>query len=154
MKLVILSVGKPKNPLFKSQVEEYYRRVSGSVACEWQVIQETVGKRNIHTSVIGDGNGILRRLTERDYCVLMDQDGESMTSIRFSEWFFSKLGTVPGRMVLIVGGPFGVPPRVRERSDQIISLSDMTLTHEMCLLLLLEQIYRAITIKRGGRYHH
>lgn len=101
-----------------------------------------------------EGAGILRKLSERDYCVLLDQDGSSMTSLCFSEWLFDRLGTVSGRIVLVVGGPFGVSTQVRERADLKISLSDMTLTHEMCLLLLFEQIYRAVTIERGGSYHH
>lgn len=154
MKLVILSVGKPKNRLLRSQVEEYHRRVEGSITCEWQVVPECVGKKSISVSIADEGNGILRKLNERDYCVLLDQNGVSMTSIRFSEWLFKRLGTAPGRIVLVVGGPFGVSDQVKDRSDMKISLSNMTLTHEMCLLLLFEQIYRAITIERGGRYHH
>lgn len=154
MKIVILSVGKPKNQLFKSQVEEYHRRVTGSITSEWQVVPESVGKGSITSSINEEGTGILRKLSERDYCVLLDQNGDSMTSMRFSEWLFYKLGTVSGRIVFVVGGPFGVSAKIRERSDKKVSLSDMTLTHEMCLLLLFEQIYRAITIERGGRYHH
>lgn len=154
MKLVILSVGKPKNRLLKSQVEEYHRRVAGSITCEWQVVPESVGKGTVPASIIEESAGIFKKLSKRDYCVLLDQDGNSMTSNQFSEWLFHKLGTISGRIVFVVGGPFGVSSQIHERADLKFSLSDMTLTHEMCLLLLCEQIYRAITIERGGRYHH
>ena len=154
MKIFVLSVGKPKNRLFKSQVEEYHRRVAGSITCEWQVVPESVGKGSVPASIIEESAGILKKLSERDYFVLLDQDGDSMTSKLFSEWLFHKLGTISGRIVFVVGGPFGVSSQIQGRADRKVSLSDMTLTHEMSLLLLFEQIYRAITIERGGRYHH
>ncbi|MDO9509057.1 MAG: 23S rRNA (pseudouridine(1915)-N(3))-methyltransferase RlmH [Thermovirgaceae bacterium] len=154
MKLLILSVGKPRNPLFKSQVEEYYGRVSSAITCEWQIVPEGSGKKPTGISLAEDGTGLLRKLNHRDYFVLLDDAGDTMTSVGFSGWLFEKLGSVPGRLVLAVGGPFGVTPLVRERADMKISLSAMTLPHEMCLLILFEQIYRAITIERGGRYHH
>lgn len=154
MKLLILSVGKPRNPLFKFHVEEYHRRVSGAISCEWQIVPDVSGKKPEGGSLAEEGSGLLRKLNDRDYFVLLDEAGETMTSVRFSEWLFGKLRIVPGRLVLAVGGPFGVSLPVRERAEMKISLSKLTLPHEMCLLLLFEQIYRAVTIERGGRYHH
>lgn len=154
MKLLIISIGKPKNPLFKFQVEEYHRRVSGSIPCEWLIVPDVSGKKTEGGSLEEEGSGLLRKLNDRDYFVLLDETGDTMTSVRFSGWLFEKLRIVPGRLVLAVGGPFGVSLAVRERAEMKISLSKLTLPHEMCLLLLFEQVYRAITIEKGGRYHH
>jgi 23S rRNA (pseudouridine1915-N3)-methyltransferase len=53
-----------------------------------------------------------------------------------------------------VGGPYGFAPNVYERADEKISLSQMTLSHQMIRLLFVEQVYRAMTILNGEPYHH
>ena len=58
-----------------------------------------------------------------------------------------------GRICFIIGGPLGLSKDVLERADQVMSLSEMTLTHEMTRLILTEQIYRAFTIIDGHKYH-
>ena len=54
----------------------------------------------------------------------------------------------------MVGGPYGFSPEVHRRADEEISLSQMTLSHQMIRLLFVEQLYRAMTILRGEPYHH
>lgn len=154
MKLLVISVGRPRNRLFQSEVEEYHHRVASSISCEWIAVAESAGRVSASDSIAGEGVRILKKMNKRDYCVLLDQNGRSMTSDEFSKWLFSRLGSVPGRMVLVVGGAFGLSQSVKERSDMKLSLSGMTLTHEMSLLLLFEQLYRAVTIEKGGSYHH
>jgi 23S rRNA (pseudouridine1915-N3)-methyltransferase len=57
-------------------------------------------------------------------------------------------------VVCVVGGAYGVSPEVRARADVTLRLSDMTLPHELALVLLLEQLYRAYAIASGHPYHH
>ena len=65
-----------------------------------------------------------------------------------------KLQTVPKRLVLLIGGPYGFSERIYEAAQQKISLSKMTFSHQMVRLFLVEQLYRAFTIIRGEPYHH
>ncbi|MEJ2726135.1 MAG: 23S rRNA (pseudouridine(1915)-N(3))-methyltransferase RlmH, partial [Deltaproteobacteria bacterium] len=58
-----------------------------------------------------------------------------------------------GWVCLAIGGPLGLSKALLERSDKVLSLSRLTLTHEMSRLVLLEQVYRAFTIIRGEKYH-
>lgn len=58
------------------------------------------------------------------------------------------------RLVFLIGGPWGVAPSVRERADVLLSLSAMTLPHEIARIVLCEQLYRALSILRGEPYHH
>jgi 23S rRNA (pseudouridine1915-N3)-methyltransferase len=154
LKLLVISVGRPRNRLYKSEVEEYHHRVAASISCEWMAVPESTGRVSAAASIAVEGARILKKMNKRDYCVILDQNGRSMTSSEFSKWIFFRLGSVPGRMVLVVGGAFGLSELVKERSDMKLSLSGMTLTHEMSLLLLFEQLYRAVTIEKGGSYHH
>ena len=59
-----------------------------------------------------------------------------------------------GRIVFVIGGAFGLSGEVRDRANHLLSLSKMTMPHELCRVFLLEQVYRACTILRGVDYHH
>ncbi|MBQ8737516.1 MAG: 23S rRNA (pseudouridine(1915)-N(3))-methyltransferase RlmH, partial [Bacteroidaceae bacterium] len=65
-----------------------------------------------------------------------------------------KLNSTPRRLVLIIGGPYGFSDSVRERASELISLSQMTFSHQMVRLIFVEQLYRAMTIINGEPYHH
>ena len=153
MKLVILSVGRPKNPLYKNGIEEYHRRIGSCVPFQWEAVRSSGGKSSV-ASLREEGAAILKRINERDLLALLEDSGNSFTSEGFSRWLFEKLRGTGGRVILCVGGPFGVSGAVKARADVLVSLSPMTLTHDMSLLLLFEQIYRAIAIEKGTGYHH
>jgi 23S rRNA (pseudouridine1915-N3)-methyltransferase len=57
-------------------------------------------------------------------------------------------------LTLIIGGAYGLSDEVKQRAELLLSLSDMTLTHQMARLLLLEQLYRGFTIVRNEPYHN
>jgi 23S rRNA (pseudouridine1915-N3)-methyltransferase len=154
LKILVLSVGKPRNPLLKNEVEDYQQRVSTRIPCGWEHVRESSGKKPRHVIASEEGMALLKKVGERDYFVLLDESGKTMTSVGFSEWLFRTVSETPGKTILAVGGAFGVSREVKERANEILSLSSMTLTHEMSLLLLFEQIYRAVTIEKGGNYHH
>lgn len=65
-----------------------------------------------------------------------------------------KMAASPRRLVFIIGGPYGFAPSIHQLAAKEISLSQMTLSHQMIRLLFCEQIYRAMTILRGEPYHH
>ncbi len=153
MKLRIITVGKPKERFIREGIVEYVRRLSSSFPLDIRSLPDVRGGAP-ETAMEKTGRAILKELSPRDHAVLLDEAGDSMPSVRFSSHLFSTLESVSGRLVFVVGGPFGVSREVRQRSDEMLSLSPMTMTHEMCLLLLSEQIYRAWTIREGMSYHH
>ncbi len=84
--------------------------------------------------------------------VLLDQRGAAMTSEEMANWL--KSATVDGNTTNIaVGPPDGFSKELKKSASQIISLSQLTLTHEMAAALLMEQLYRASEINRGSPYH-
>jgi 23S rRNA (pseudouridine1915-N3)-methyltransferase len=91
--------------------------------------------------------GKIMKQTEGYY--LLDEKGTEFTSVEFAHFLKGK-----DVVDFVVGGPFGVAFEVKEKAIGKISLSRMTLTHEMARLLLLEQLYRAFTILKGKEYHH
>ena len=93
------------------------------------------------------------RLKEGSRLVLMDAGGRAFDSLKFARWLETRLGE--GRpLVFLVGSATGVDEEVRRRADETISLSPLTVPHDLARIVLLEQIYRAMTIMRGKRYHY
>ena len=101
-----------------------------------------------------EGAAMLSSLQPGDFLMLMDERGKEYTSRQFSKFISDKMVTLPGRLVLAIGGPYGFSQAVYARADALMSLSKMTFPHEMARLFTVEQIYRAMTILKGEPYHH
>jgi 23S rRNA (pseudouridine1915-N3)-methyltransferase len=152
MKLLVLAVGKPKKPWAREACEEYLQRLRGYVSLGFEPLPPAKG--NAFQSSEKEGKSILGSINSGDSVVLLDERGNSLESCGFSKKITALLGSARGRVVFVVGGAYGVSPDVRTRADFILRLSDMTLPHELALVVLLEQIYRAFTIASGHPYHH
>ncbi len=85
--------------------------------------------------------------------VLLDELGDEMTSRAFAEWI-GKKRDLGDTLTFVLGGAYGFHDQIRKSAKKIIALSRMTLPHELCKLMYLEQLYRAHTILEGRGYHH
>ena len=84
---------------------------------------------------------------------LLEEKGKEMTSPQFADLLMKAKDT--GRSLLfILGGPYGVTPVLKTSIKNHLALSAMTLPHEWCALLFLEQMYRGCEIQKGTGYHH
>ena len=89
----------------------------------------------------------------KDYVILCDERGENISSIDFSQKL-EKCFMNSKNVVVVVGGAFGVTNEVREKADFVWSFSKLVFPHMLFRLMLTEQIYRAMEIANGGKYHH
>jgi len=104
----------------------------------------------------GCGGTIARYTALGHEVVLLDVGGREVSTREFAEFLGRRLSASSSSLrgvAFVVGGHQGVDEETRQTADHIISLSRMTLPHEMARLVLVEQIYRVMTILRGGRYH-
>lgn len=155
MKLNIISVGKPREDFIKKGISSYTKRISRYIPFNLEYLADAgSGLKDPAKVKEKEEKVILKKISPRDYVVLMDEKGSLMTSEAFSSFIFKKLPVVSGKMMFVIGGPYGVSNAVRQRCSEVISLSPMTLTHEMSFLFLTEQIYRAIMIENNTKYHH
>ena len=153
MKIIILSVGKPKDVHVVSLAEHYFKRLRSFVPVVLENVPEAkdpLPSRKVER----EGASILKILRERDFLVTLEERGECFPSLQFAEWVKASVEHAPGRVVLAIGGAFGLAEEVRRRSNFSLSLSPMTMPHELALVFLLEQLYRAFTLIRGVEYHH
>lgn len=83
----------------------------------------------------------------------LDETGKNMSSIEFAESLapFRDQGAT---LTFAIGGAYGLTPEILKASQNVISLGKMTLPHELCRLIFLEQLYRVQEIQKGSGYNH
>lgn len=153
MKIVILAVGKPRERRLASLADEYLTRIRPAGIVGVERVPDTGAKRP-EDAAEREGQELLKRIRPRDRVVLLHEDGKEQSSTGLASFLSEEMAATAGRVILIVGGPWGTSRSVRDRADVLLSLSRMTFTHEMCFLFLAEQLYRAFSILAGTGYHH
>lgn len=156
MKISLTVVGKTTDRHFIAGIDEYVQRISHYVPFSIDVIPELKGTKNLSEKEQKEREGelILKSFQAGDYIVLLDEHGRERRSIEFAQWMQKRMAAGPKRLVFVVGGPYGFSPAVYAAAQEKVSLSQMTLSHQMIRLLFTEQIYRAMTILNGEPYHH
>ncbi len=156
MKVTLLVVGKTTDKHIIALVDEYLGRLKHYLPTEVEVIPELRQTSSLTEAQQKEQEAalILARIKPGDRVVLLDEHGTERRSVDFAAWMQKKMLGGTKRLLCIVGGPYGFAPAVYDRADEKISLSQMTLSHQMIRLLFVEQVYRAMTILNGEPYHH
>ena len=155
MKTILILVGKTVNKHFIAGIEDYSERISHYMPFEIVTIPELRNTKNLseEQQKISEGDLILRQIQPSDTVVLLDEHGKEFRSIEYARWLQQKQQTAR-RLVFVIGGSYGFSDAVYSRSNEKISLSKMTFSHQMVRLIFTEQLYRARTIIKGEPYHH
>ena len=151
MKILILAVGRLKDKRVSSLAGEYLARIRPGLVSV-QMVPDHKGSPG--ERVEREGQEILQKLRPKDRLILLDEDGKSHDSEAFAAFLSREMNESSGRIVMTIGGPWGVSGAVKERAGLLLSLSPMTFPHELCFLFLAEQLYRAFSILQGSNYHH
>lgn len=149
--ITILAIGKKHEAWIELGLERYQKRLKTPWNVEWVLLP--------HSSLEGDrarqeeSERLLKRLSPTDFVILLDERGKQLNSPEFAEYFQS-LQTQSKKIVVIIGGAYGVNEEVVRRADTTLSFSHMVFPHQLVRLILVEQIYRAQSIAGGLKYHH
>ncbi len=154
MRLVILAVGTPRHPGLGDAIRDFEGRAARYFALETvEVSPGSGGGRGPEQTRDREADVLLRRLPADLAACALTREGRPMDSRALADWLGEmRTYAAPGAAFLI-GGAFGLHERVLARCERHLSLSSLTLPHEMARLVLAEQIYRAGTILRGEPYH-
>ena len=138
----IIAGGKKHASWLKEACDEYERRLRKPWNIEWQFVDEDRLPERV------------AKLSASDYVILLDEHGKILSSPELSQKLKEPLES--GRdVVLVIGGAFGhFSPEMTQRANLIWSLSNLVLPHQICRLIVTEQVYRAQDIAHGGKYHH
>lgn len=143
-KIKLVVVGKLKEKYFVDACDEYLKRLSRFTDISVMEIKDRAD------DIAAESSDVLTAL--KGYVILSDIGGELVTSEQFSELITSAL-SYRDSVVLVIGGSGGVDQRVKDRADKTISFGRMTYPHMLMRVIVLEQLYRAFTIKEGLPYH-
>ncbi len=156
MKIQVLALGKPREVFIMRGIEHYQTRLKQLLPLEWIFLPEVGKGKNLtpEQRIILEGQEFLKRIDRQDFLFLLDENGRQLRSEEFSKQIYGLLAQGQGTLIFLIGGPWGTSDELKNRANAILSLSKMTFTHEMALLLLAEQLYRAAAIEHGSKYHH
>ncbi len=148
--VALLAVGSLKTSWVRAGAEDYLRRLRDVSVLE---LQASKAKEPLKQAA-EESEKILAKMKDFDgeTCVL-DERGVSKTSKAFAATL-QKLSDRGTSVLFVLGGAYGLTDAVRSTATHVLRLSDMTLPHELCRLLFLEQLYRAQQIQKGSGYHH
>ena len=156
MKVKLILVGKTNVNYLKDGETEYDQRIKHYVNFEQLIISDVKNAKNRSSIELKnkEGQQILSKISNSDYVVLLDEKGKQFSSKEFSNFLNKKILTSTKYLVFVVGGAFGFSDEVYKRADYKLSLSKMTFTHQMIRVIFKEQLYRALTIVKGEKYHN
>ena len=158
MHILIIAVGKIKEKYLKEGIAEYEKRLRPYL--NLQILELTEEKRHPTASVSEEkdameteGERILAAISRGSFIIALNIKGTAWSSVELAEFFQQRVLAAKNQITFVIGGDLGLSPAVLSRSDMRLSLSNLTFTHPMARLLLLEQVYRACRITSGEPYH-
>jgi 23S rRNA (pseudouridine1915-N3)-methyltransferase len=152
VKIRVVAVGRDRSGLYAPAVAEYAGRLARYAKFELVEVPEARKHAGTPRARDEEGEALLARVGPRERVIALDERGDEETSAAFAR----RVGRWLERgqdVALLVGGSDGLAPAVLERADEKLALSRMTLAHRLARLVLVEQLYRAMTILRGEPYH-
>ena len=156
MQIVLITIGKNKHLYLDKGLQEYIKRMQNYVSFKIEYIPDIKKNNKTPESYIKSQESklILKKIINTDYVILLDNNGDMLSSKQFANQLQKWLLSGKKRIIFIIGGAYGFASNVYDRADQLISLSKMTFSHQMIRLFFVEQLYRSYTILNNEPYHH
>ncbi len=149
--ITVLAIGKKHEDWIQPGLVRYEKRLNQPWDVKWDLLP--------HSSLDGDrareeeSQRILGRLDDSSYVILLDETGKQLDSPALSQLCESQF-TYSKSITFIIGGAYGVNQKLQSRANFAWSLSPLVFPHQLVRLMLIEQLYRAQELARGGKYHH
>lgn len=156
MKIKIICIGKTELNYLREGCKQYFEKLTHYCPIEYIEIPENKKNKSlqIKEQKIREGKLIINALDASDKLILLDEKGESYTSLEFSQFIQKQINTSLKKIVFVIGGAYGFSEEIYKKADAMISLSPMTFSHQMVRLIFLEQLYRGFSILKNEPYHH
>lgn len=155
IKIRLIVVGSIKEKFLKDAISEYQKRLSRFAKLEIIEVEETkIQNKSEELVKKEEGDRLLKRINRDDYVILLDLKGNFLSSEELASELNSLIGKGISPITFVIGGTLGLSDEIRKRANLKISISKMTFTHQMCRVIVLEQIYRAFKIINNEEYHH
>lgn len=154
----LICVGRMKEKFYAEAFGEYMKRLQPY--CKLQLteapeqrLSESPSPKELEKALDREAEDILAAIPGDSYVAALCIEGRELSSEALAELVFKVEGSGRPRMCFIIGGSYGMSPRVKARADLKLSMSPMTFPHHLARVMLAEQLYRSFKIIEGSRYH-
>lgn len=154
----VVACGKVKEPFMKKGIAEYVKRIMPYEKIEViEVEDEKAPENNSEADNIKvkdkEGERMLKKISDQEYVILLDLKGEQLDSVAFANKIDKIHTSGKNKITFVIGGSLGVSDALIQRANYRWCLSKATFPHQLCRMLVLEQIYRAFRILKNEPYH-
>ncbi len=155
MKFRFIFAGSHSDKEMSAAADRYLNRIKHFYPVELIEVKPERGRQSASDEAImrAQSARLVASIPDRGTTVVLDERGQALDSLKFAKWLERLTMDSPGGVNFVVGGDVGLDDAVRRRADHLLSLSAMTLPHQVARVILLEQIYRACTLIRRIPYH-
>ena len=151
----LIWVGKTQEPYLRNGINAYMKKLSHYIKIDSDEIKPVkYNSGTVENWRQQETKNLIKKINPSELNIFLDQNGERQTSIGLAKCFEKQILYGISRANFFIGGAYGIDKSILPSGTQFLSLSEMTFTHQMVRLFLLEQIYRAFTIIRGEPYHN
>lgn len=151
MQLLILAVGRKLSPAAAVLHDDYQKRLGRWVTLETRLLAP--GKGRGQAAINDESQRLMGALKAEDYLILLDEHGVPYTNQQLAN-HLAKAQQYLQRVVVVIGGAYGVSDDVRARAQMEWSLSALVFPHKLVRIIVMEQLYRTFAIINNHPYHH
>jgi len=154
LQIRLIAVGKLRGAMWLPAVTEYSQRMQRYIKFALVEIRDSIGKGLPEAAaLVEEGKAITQLIEAGNYLIALDREGKSLDSAQLAQMLQKQIDAGIRKMDFVIGGPVGLDQKIVAKANLRLSLSALTLPHELARVVLLEQLYRALTILRGEPYH-
>ena len=156
MKILLIQIEKTTDSYLMEGIKIYTERLKNYVTYSTETISmpKNIRQTPFDEQKKAEAIEIQKLLDSSDFLVCMDEHGNQFTSVQFADFLNKRMISGCKRLVFLIGGPFGIDKSFLDKSSYILSLSNMTFSHQMIRLFFCEQLYRGFSILKNEKYHH
>lgn len=153
MKISVVAIGKMRDKHAAALVDEYIKRLQRYAKTRVVDVKEVKHAGSAEETRRRESEALQRASSGRGVTVALDERGQHWRSVELAEQLERAALSGTSEWTFFVGGAEGHDASLRDTCDFVWSLSALTLPHELCRVVLVEQLYRAMTIRAGEQYH-
>ena len=154
MNFKIIYISSEKNSNIEILVNNYIKKIKHLADIDLFKIHNKNKTKKNNFNIDYESNLIINQLSKNDINILIDEKGDVYETIDFSKFIQKNFLYSSKKIVFIIGGAYGFNRELKKTVQKKISLSKFTFTHDMARVILIEQIYRALTVIKNIPYHN
>jgi 23S rRNA (pseudouridine1915-N3)-methyltransferase len=152
-RITVVAIGKDKDPWVSDGIAHYTTLLSRWAAVEIVTPNARTSPSLSPAEIKRAEAAALRRYVESGVTIALSDSGRPYDSPAFASFLQQLQTTSGGRVVFLIGGPYGLDDSILSAATFVVSLSPLTFSHQIVRLILMEQLYRGLSIQHGTDYH-